>query len=373
MPCVDIVRRTEINRSGRVMQLEGLFAVPPSQHSEVKWAVHLPIEQRKWNVGLIVGASGSGKTTVARELFGAQMIPGFQWAPQRAIVDDFPAQMPVKEVVEILNSVGFSDPPSWLRPFSVLSNGEQFRVTVARAIAQASGLFVIDEFSSVVDRRVAQLGSCAIARTVRKRDAQFIAVSCHYDIAEWLQPDWVFEPGTDTFQWRELQRRPSINLTIRRVHKKAWAIFRHHHYLDTDLSPVAQCFAAFIDDSPVGFVAYLPFPHAVRPGWRLHRLVCLPDYQGVGIGVALADYVSSLLKATGRPVFRTAAHPAVVAHCRKSQIWRVNREMSRVGPQGKTSTVKIKTTASGRFTAGFEYIGPPAERREALMFGLSVA
>jgi ABC-type thiamine transport system ATPase subunit/GNAT superfamily N-acetyltransferase len=362
------------------MQLEGLFAVPPAAHSELKWDVHLPIEDNDWNIGLIVGASGSGKTTVARELFGGKIISGYDWPADKSVVDGFPAGTPVKQIVELLNSVGFSDPPSWLRPFGVLSNGEQFRVTMARAMAESVGdVFVMDEFTSVVDRTVAQMGSCAIARTVRKRNQRFVAVSCHYDIVDWLQPDWMYEPGTDSFQWRELQRRPTVDLTIRRVHKDAWRIFRHHHYLDTDLHQAATCFCAFLSDgTPVAFVAALPFPHAIRPGWRLHRLVCLPDYQGAGIGVALADYVSSVLKATRKPVFRTAGHPAVVAHCAKSKLWDMRRVMGRVSAAGKTSSMRSGKTgpaagfATNRFTAGFEYVGPAAPMKDAAGFGLKI-
>ena len=60
----------------------------------------------------------------------------------------------------------------WLRPFHVLSNGEQFRATIARALAESAKgreLVVIDEFTSVVDRTVAQIGSAAIAKTIRRR------------------------------------------------------------------------------------------------------------------------------------------------------------------------------------------------------------
>lgn len=115
------------------------------------------------------------------------------------------------------------------------------------------------------------------------------------------------------------------------------------------------------DERPVAFVAALGFPHPTRPGWRLHRLVCLPDYQGVGIGVAVADGVSAILKATGKPVFRTAAHPAVVAHCARSTLWRTNRGPSMVSGGCKTSDKALaKTLSTDRLTAGFEYIGPPA-------------
>lgn len=248
--------------------------------------------------------------------------------------------------------------------------GEQFRVTMARLMAEgaksADAPIVVDEFTSVVDRTVAQIGSAALARTVRARGQRFVAVSCHEDIEQWLQPDWVYRPGLNDFHWRELQRSPRIDLRVARVHHRAWHIFRHHHYLDTDLNTSALCFVAFWADRPVAFVAALGFPHATRPGWRLHRLVCLPDYQGVGIGVALADFISGVLLATGKPVFRAAGHPAVVAHCARSAKWLMKRSPSRTSPVGKTSSEKSfqRTSASMRLTAGFEYVGPPASNAE---------
>src|SRR5690606_16358303 len=113
---------------------------------------------------------------------------------------------------------GFSSPPAWLRPFHVLSNGEQFRVTMARALAESVGLVVVDEFTSVVDRTVAQIGSAAIAKAVRRRGGRFIAVACHYDIADWLEPDWIYEPHTARFA-RDRLRRPDIEIAVRRVHR----------------------------------------------------------------------------------------------------------------------------------------------------------
>jgi len=62
VPSADVVRAAPIVRTARVMQLEGLFDVPPSERSETRWSVHLPIEEKPWQIGLIVGASGSGKT-----------------------------------------------------------------------------------------------------------------------------------------------------------------------------------------------------------------------------------------------------------------------------------------------------------------------
>jgi hypothetical protein len=348
-----------IHRTGRVLQLEGLFELPPSERSETTITVDLPIEERDWSIGLIVGPSGSGKTTIARTLFGEALVAPWKWPRDRSIVDAFPSALGIKDITALLSSVGFSSPPAWLRPFHVLSNGEQFRVAIAFALAEARPLTVIDEFTSVVDRTVAQIGSAAVARAVRARAQRFIAVSCHYDIVDWLQPDWLYEASTNSFAWRSLQRRPPLTLTVRRVDPESWRIFKHHHYLDTTLNRGAKCFLAQLDERPVAFTAVLPFPHARRPGWREHRTVCLPDFQGVGIGNAMSDYVASLFKATGRPYYSTTSSPTMVAARARSPLWRMHRAASRTADVGSTSSSQVnRAGAQARLTTGFEYVGP---------------
>jgi ABC-type lipoprotein export system ATPase subunit len=356
---VSIVRESKVIRTPRVMQMEGMFEVPPSERSAQEWIVNLDLPA-EWNVGLIVGPSGSGKTTVARELFGAHIAAGFDWPQDKSILDAFPHDMSIKEIIELLSSVGFSSPPSWVRPFHVLSNGEQFRVNMARTLAEMRDLAVVDEFTSVVDRTVAQIGSAAIQKTVRRRKQRFIAVSCHYDIAQWLEPDWMYEPHTDCLSVGRLLRRPEIKLQVERVHHSAWKLFSKHHYLDKTLNTSAQCFVAFIDDMPVAFCGVLSFPHAVRPGWRCSRLVTLPDYQGVGAGGALLNLIAGVFKKTGKPFFITTSHPAFVHSLASDKHWLMKRNSTRTANAGSSSSSSTKmyaTLANHRLTCGFEYVG----------------
>ena len=69
------------------------------------------------------------------------------------------------------------------------------RVDLARALLEKD-FVCFDEFTSVVDRQVAQTSCLAVSKAVRKLNKKFVAVSCHYDILEWLQPDWVFDANT---------------------------------------------------------------------------------------------------------------------------------------------------------------------------------
>lgn len=359
-----IKRSVDVQRTARVLQLSGLFDLPPTERSESSWTLSLPIESSDWQIGLVVGPSGSGKSTLAREAFQAAPFVsanvGYDWPEDRAVVDGFPAELSVKDVTAALSSVGFSTPPAWLRPFRCLSTGEQFRATVARALVDPAPLIVLDEWTSVVDRTVAQIGSAAAAKAVRRTPGKrVVCVTCHYDVEEWLCPDWVVEMPAGTFTRRSL-RRPPIELEVAWVDRAAWVHFQHHHYLDTSLHKAAKCFCAFWRRRPVAFASVLHYPHANGGWWREHRTVCLPDFQGVGIGNALSAFVGGVMRATGKTYMSTTGNPAMIRHRAKSPVWRMRRPPSRVSVTSAKSDVGLRAAqASNRFTAGFEYVGPP--------------
>ena len=370
MPGVVIVRESNIVRTARVMQMEGIFDIPPSQRSAEKWEVNLELP-KDWNVGVIVGPSGSGKSTIARELFAEHLITNWEWPDDKSILDGFPKEMSIKEILDLLSSVGFSSPPSWVRPFKVLSNGEKFRVNMARTLAEHPDLAVVDEFTSVVDRTVAQIGSAAIQKTIRRRNQRFIAVSCHYDILDWLEPDWVYQPHTnELYTGRWLHQRPPIELTVRRVHSSAWEMFRKHHYLDHNINTSAVCFCAYLKDVPVAFTAVLHFPHPVRKNTkREHRTVCLPDFQGVGIGNAMSAYIGSLCKGLGYSFISQTSHPAMIGYRNKSPIWRMiakpNRDTKAMPKDESLVARDARPVTTLRIRATFEYCGPALARDEA--------
>lgn len=369
MPCANILRETTVVHSPRVMQVEGIFDVPPSERSRESWTVNLPLEVQSWNIGLIVGPSGCGKSTIARELFGQAVCTGFDWPEDQSILDGFP-EMSIKEITEILSSVGFSSPPLWLRPFRVLSTGQQMRVTIARLLAEQKDLAVMDEFTSVVDRTVAQIGSAAIAKTVRRRQQKFIAVTCHYDVADWLQPDWIYQPHTNEFGWRSLQRRPAIELEISRVHHQAWELFKSYHYLSSALNKSAVCFCAFWNDVPVAFSALLHFPHSkMHNVKREHRTVCLPDYQGVGIGNALSAWVGALCRGLEYRYQSQTTNPQMVrARLARPKLWRClslpTIDKPRAGRSSHPAHVWTRKIRM-RLIASFEFIGPALKSEEA--------
>lgn len=290
MQDINIIKKTELNnKSFRVAQVCDQYDFNDKSIVE-KFEGKLDIPEN-WNIGVIVGKSGTGKSTIINEYFN-NYICNFKYK-ENSVIDDFDKNIDNKLLFKTLSSVGFSSPPSWLKPYSVLSNGEKMRVDLARAILSDKEIIVFDEYTSVVDREVAQLGSYALSKTIRKTNKKFIAVTCHYDILDWLEPDWVF--STDKMNnERGVHRRPEIKLSIFKE-KGKWGIFRKYHYLNHDLSSASHQYVLKYGNKEIGFCGIINMPHPkYSPMWKVHRLVILPDYQGLGVGIRFLNEIAKI-------------------------------------------------------------------------------
>jgi ABC-type lipoprotein export system ATPase subunit/GNAT superfamily N-acetyltransferase len=360
MPSLHIVRESKVKDSFRVQQLRGMFDY--SQESvKHEWTVDMPLHEHKWSIGLIVGSSGAGKTTLAKEYFpDLYFHEKFTWKNNCAVIDEFSDSITTKDIVMMFNAVGFSSPPHWFKPFAHLSNGQKFRVELARCLLTQTKGVVFDEFTSVVDRDVAKIASMAIAKCLRRKERPpFVAVSCHHDVIDWLDPDWVYDVNARSFEWRLRRQLSQIRLDIYKVPTTAWRLFREYHYLNHDISPSAQCYAATWGNKPVAFTSVLHFPHPKNPKIkREHRTVVLPDFQGVGFGNKLSEWLAGHYKAKGFTFISVTSAPSMIFHRYKSKNWFCYRFGRVVKSHSELAEELFAKGSCKRITASFKYVGP---------------
>lgn len=313
-----------------------------------------PARDGKWSIGLIVGPSGSGKSQLLARNYG--LTPPVAWNSEIAIVSHF---NDATDATARFGAVGLNSVPTWCRPFHLLSNGEQFRANLARLVDSNTSF---DEFTSVVDRNVAKACSFALQRWIRSSGKTGVVFSsCHYDIAEWLMPDWIFDTQSSTLtSGRSLCRRPDIRLTIKQCDHRAWGIFKRHHYMSESFNRAAKCFVAYYGDSLIGFTSALPMPSGtLQNAWREHRTVILPDFQGLGLGVRLSDWLGEHMKSLGKRFYSLTVHPRMGEYRNKSSLWRATssngRSRNRKGNAGAPGLEK--TNRFGRPVYSHEYIG----------------
>ena len=197
MPNFNIIKESQYKKTFRNESIKGQFDLNVESIKE-NFIGNIDIEDKEWQIGLIVGSSGSGKSTIAKQLFPDNYINNYEYGND-SVIDEMPKNKSTEEITKTFNSVGFATVWSWLKPYHVLSNGEKMRVDLAKAILNENDLIVFDEFTSVVDRTIAKTSSFAIQKAVKKLNKKFVAVACHYDIIDWLEPDWIYNTDEQRF------------------------------------------------------------------------------------------------------------------------------------------------------------------------------
>lgn len=159
--------------------------VPLPSHEDME-----EMNSNHWNIMLICGKSGSGKSTILKEIGNVKPI---EYDYNKAVISQFNGYTE-EEVCDLLGGVGLSSVPTWLRKPQELSNGERARLDLCKAIYDAGKgqIIYVDEFTSVVNRDVAKSMSHALQRYIRQKDLKIVIASCHFDIIEWLNPNYIF-------------------------------------------------------------------------------------------------------------------------------------------------------------------------------------
>jgi GNAT superfamily N-acetyltransferase len=131
--------------------------------------------------------------------------------------------------------------------------------------------------------------------------------------------------------------------------------------LNTDLHPAAEQYVGIVNGELVCHTGIIQMPMQ-KGKKRVHRLVTLPDYQGVGIGTAFIAAVGEIIAARGYELNLTTTTPALVGALRRSPRWvlgRYGRAKQSFDSYAERYDIGIKhiskSTSTNRITYSFWY------------------
>jgi hypothetical protein len=257
-----------------------------------------------WNIGLIYGSSGSGKTTLVKEIFGKNIFETII-NEDEPIINQLPKELNYEDCANLLNGIGLNSVNCWIRPVKTLSNGQRARAEAVLLMCQNKEIIFIDEWTSVVDRLVAKAMSVCINKFCKKFNKKIVLLSCHYDIIEWLKPDWLINCNEQKFLLPKcedffFQEREKLKFDIREIGRQSWKYFSKYHYL-SDKLPAGKIYlyGLFINEIQIGFQCfanYTPHKKGTKIIFHSNRTVIHPDYNGLGLGIKLINETSKILK-----------------------------------------------------------------------------
>jgi len=327
----------------------------------------------EWNIGVVYGGSGSGKTTLLKH-FGT--IQDVNFDNKKSLVSNFHWLNP-NEACALLSAMGLSSVPTWLRPFHLLSNGEQYRAKLAYlvSITNDKDVILIDEFTSVVDRDVAKAMSFSLQKYIRKMNKKIIVASCHYDIMEWLLPDWSYSPLKERVEKHDYLRqgRPKINLQVSRCESKTYDLFKKHHYMTQAVNKAFKFILFEWNDKPIAIaVIGMQTGRGVGNAYRDSRIVVLPDYQGLGIGTSISNFIGAICKNIGYRYFTKTIHPALGEYRNHhTKIWRATAYNGKIRNDNYTGDNKWKVLLR-RKSYCHEYIGDAIDGYDELLRSIDI-
>lgn len=375
MAKIEVHNRVSDFNSYRAARVKSLFNAENGCNFDLEIDADLDWD---WHIGVVVGPSGSGKTSIGKIIFGDDKIHDYTkgWDNTKPIIDCIAPDGDFNEITGALANVGLGSVPSWLRPFGVLSNGEQFRAGLARVICEKPQEIVIDEFTSVIDRQVAKIGSQAFQKAWRRQNptGKVVLLTPHYDILDWVRPDWIIDTKDKTFEKECLRQRPKIELTIWKVNSSYWKYYKPHYYLDLPMPVAAEYFIGTVNGELACHMAVAP--RFEVKGYRGTRLVTMPEWQGAGVGMRFLNFIGEYHKQGGGrgghkyPLYFHTSHPQLCGALRHSKKWSQcsaglfggdKKKSAKTIRQSKNKQGKksIGTGYGGHFRAvqGFKYIG----------------
>lgn len=191
---INVSFTTRTDKTTRVMEIAESFGLG-MEEKEFTLYDNLSLQIEAGDVVYITGQSGSGKSVVLRELQRQMRENGLQVTSIDDIV--FDNTRPVidqigkttAEALSLLSLAGLNDAYLFIRKPTELSDGQRYRLRIAKLIEAGAGVWAADEFGAVLDRVTAQVVGSNLQRAARQCGAIVLVATTHEDLLSALRPD----------------------------------------------------------------------------------------------------------------------------------------------------------------------------------------
>ncbi|MEX9786065.1 ABC transporter [Providencia rettgeri] len=155
---------------------------------------NLAVEIEQNDIVYIKGQSGSGKSVILRELqrlmsengLSVASIDNIEFDNDKNVIDQ--VGKTTAEALSLLSMAGLNDAYLFIRKPSEMSDGQRYRLKIAKLIESGAQVWVADEFGAVLDRVTAQAVASNFQRAARQVGATVMVATTHEDLINALRP-----------------------------------------------------------------------------------------------------------------------------------------------------------------------------------------
>jgi ABC-type transport system involved in cytochrome c biogenesis ATPase subunit/GNAT superfamily N-acetyltransferase len=281
------------------------------------------------DIVLITGDSGSGKSALLKAIkqdLGdeAQDSKDIAIDTDKHIIETVGEN--TTQAIEALSKVGLNDAFLFLRPYTQLSDGQKHRYQIALLTQTNKPFWILDEFTSTLDRDTAKILAFNLQKQARKQGKAVIAATTHLDLLKDYAPNVHIHKryGKEvTIHYYPKAKAASCSLTkqmqIQPGTTADYKALSQFHYRTSRLPPPRKIFNLKRKDELCAVIVYSypsPVTFSRSKVWKgnlkqlqsevsaISRVIVHPKYRSIGLGAKL---VAQTLDQAGTPNVETVA------------------------------------------------------------------
>lgn len=194
---VDIRFSTSVERTARVLDVSSAFGLELSDKEFVIYD-NLKFQTAPGQRIYVTGQSGSGKSLILKALEKDYIDNGLKVANIDSVeLEEKPIIELVgentDEAVQLLQVAGIGDAYLLIRKPKELSDGQRYRLKIAKLMESDADVWLCDEFGAVLDRKTAKLLAFSIWKMSLKRKVTTVIATTHKDLLFDFAPHLVIE------------------------------------------------------------------------------------------------------------------------------------------------------------------------------------